>query len=368
MLAASFSSLAPAALIIGAVGACAGTSYVTGFTCCRRTSTDELRGRTFATLYTVVRLCLLISLTISPLWADFWDWVTNQLFTDQTVVDRARYSLRRSRVCASRSGAAASSPYARGHRRGCAARVTARRRVGRRRSASSRQSAPETDGSGERRSMPGDRAVRGARRRRRQREEHAGGAPRPPACAQRGVAVCETFEPGATGAGAVMRELLLHGRRGRSHPTPRRCSWRPTARSTSPSEIAPALARGEWVVCDRYVPSSLVYQGVVRGLGVDAVEPLNRGRDRQGSSPTSSSSSTSPTRSRDARAGDRARTDSKPRATRSTPRCARRTATLADERGWVVVDGDGDVDEVAAARRGRTSNRCWQDRPDRMTR
>jgi dTMP kinase len=46
---------------------------------------DELRGRTFATLYTVVRLCLLISLTISPLWADFWDWVTEQLLTDQSV-------------------------------------------------------------------------------------------------------------------------------------------------------------------------------------------------------------------------------------------------------------------------------------------
>jgi dTMP kinase len=46
---------------------------------------DELRGRTFATLYTVIRLCLLISLTISPLWADFWDWVTSQLLTDQTI-------------------------------------------------------------------------------------------------------------------------------------------------------------------------------------------------------------------------------------------------------------------------------------------
>ncbi|HEY7105433.1 MAG TPA: MFS transporter [Acidimicrobiia bacterium] len=86
VLAASCSSLAPAVLFIGGVGACAGTSYVTGFTLLQENSTDELRGRTFATLYTVIRLCLLISLTISPLWADFWDWVTNHLFTDQTVV------------------------------------------------------------------------------------------------------------------------------------------------------------------------------------------------------------------------------------------------------------------------------------------
>ena len=86
VLAASCSSVAPAVLFIGAVGACAGTSYVTGFTLLQENSSDEIRGRTFATLYTVIRLCLLISLTISPLWADFWDWVTNQLFTDQTVV------------------------------------------------------------------------------------------------------------------------------------------------------------------------------------------------------------------------------------------------------------------------------------------
>jgi hypothetical protein len=32
-----------------------------------------------------VRLCLLISLTISPLWADFWNWVTEGLLTNQSV-------------------------------------------------------------------------------------------------------------------------------------------------------------------------------------------------------------------------------------------------------------------------------------------
>jgi dTMP kinase len=85
VLAASCSTLAPATLFIGAVGACAGTSYVTGFTVLQENVTDELRGRTFATLYTVIRLCLLISLTISPLWADFWDWVTTNLLNEQTL-------------------------------------------------------------------------------------------------------------------------------------------------------------------------------------------------------------------------------------------------------------------------------------------
>ena len=86
VLAASVSTLAAGGARSSAVvGACAGTTYVTGFTLLQENVSDELRGRTFATLYTVVRLCLLISLTISPLWADFWNWVTENLFTDQTV-------------------------------------------------------------------------------------------------------------------------------------------------------------------------------------------------------------------------------------------------------------------------------------------
>lgn len=39
--------------------------------------------------------------------------------------------------------------------------------------------------------------------------------------------------------------------------------------------IAPALAAGREVVCDRYVDSSLAYQGIARGLGVDRVLMLN---------------------------------------------------------------------------------------------
>ncbi len=85
ILAATVSSLAPAALFIAAVGACAGTSYVTGFTVLQENVGDDIRGRIFAALYTVIRLCLLISLTISPLWSDFWDWVTSAIFDNQAI-------------------------------------------------------------------------------------------------------------------------------------------------------------------------------------------------------------------------------------------------------------------------------------------
>jgi dTMP kinase len=64
--AASVSSLAPAMFAAAAVGATAGTGYVTGFTVLQENVADEMRGRIFATLYTVVRLCLLLALTLSP--------------------------------------------------------------------------------------------------------------------------------------------------------------------------------------------------------------------------------------------------------------------------------------------------------------
>jgi dTMP kinase len=80
-LAASVTSLFPAALLIGLVGALAGTAYVTGFTALQENVHDEIRGRTFATLYTVIRMCLLLALIVSPLWADFWDWVVGRFTT-----------------------------------------------------------------------------------------------------------------------------------------------------------------------------------------------------------------------------------------------------------------------------------------------
>lgn len=73
--AAAFNVGGLAAVAIAIVGGCAGAAYVTGFTLIQEHVTDELRGRTFATLYAVVRLCLLLSLTVSPLFADLYEWL-----------------------------------------------------------------------------------------------------------------------------------------------------------------------------------------------------------------------------------------------------------------------------------------------------
>ena len=67
-----------------AIGATAGTGYVTGFTVLQENVADEMRGRIFATLYTVVRLCLLLALTLSPFFANLLGNIAQHL-TDGSV-------------------------------------------------------------------------------------------------------------------------------------------------------------------------------------------------------------------------------------------------------------------------------------------
>jgi len=85
--------------------------------------------------------------------------------------------------------------------------------------------------------------------------------------------VVETREPGGTPLGEQIRELLLNGRD--------MSAWTEAALFAAARAelveriIAPALEAGKDVVCDRYIDSSLAYQGIARDLGVDRVLELN---------------------------------------------------------------------------------------------
>ncbi|MDQ2825480.1 MAG: MFS transporter [Actinomycetota bacterium] len=79
LVAVTMSSLAMTMLFIGFMGICAGAVYVLGFTILQETVDDEIRGRTFATLYTLSRLCMLISLSLAPLGSRLLDDVSNTL-------------------------------------------------------------------------------------------------------------------------------------------------------------------------------------------------------------------------------------------------------------------------------------------------
>ena len=75
LIGASMSSLALASVFVAGMGVCAGAVYVMGFTLIQENVSDEIRGRVFATLYTLVRLCLVIALTVGPLLAGILDHV-----------------------------------------------------------------------------------------------------------------------------------------------------------------------------------------------------------------------------------------------------------------------------------------------------
>jgi dTMP kinase len=85
--------------------------------------------------------------------------------------------------------------------------------------------------------------------------------------------VVATREPGGTELGERIRELVL----GETKTSPwAEAALFAAARAQLVAEvIQPALERGADVVCDRYLDSSLAYQGLARGLGVDRVLALN---------------------------------------------------------------------------------------------
>ena len=95
------------------------------------------------------------------------------------------------------------------------------------------------------------------------------------ALSERGHTVVRTREPGGTPAGEAIRHVLLSpefdGLDARAEAL-----LFAAARGEHVSRIVrPALERGEVVICDRYLDSSVAYQGVGRGLGIDRVRDLS---------------------------------------------------------------------------------------------
>ena len=88
-----------------------------------------------------------------------------------------------------------------------------------------------------------------------------------------GVEVVLTREPGGTPLGEQIRALLLHG--GHVAPWAEATLYAASRAQHVDELIRPALARGATVICDRYVDSSLAYQGIARGLGLERVLELN---------------------------------------------------------------------------------------------
>ena len=85
--------------------------------------------------------------------------------------------------------------------------------------------------------------------------------------------VVATREPGGTPLGERIREVLLHGED--ISPWAEAALFAAARAELVEQVIRPALERGAAVVCDRYLDSSLAYQGIARRLGIEEVLQLN---------------------------------------------------------------------------------------------
>jgi dTMP kinase len=90
---------------------------------------------------------------------------------------------------------------------------------------------------------------------------------------QEGYACLCTREPGGTALGKTLRELLLHG--DPFSPLAELLLYAADRAEHVSKVIAPALAAGQVVVCDRFTDSTLAYQGYGRGLDLEKIRQLN---------------------------------------------------------------------------------------------
>jgi dTMP kinase len=93
---------------------------------------------------------------------------------------------------------------------------------------------------------------------------------------KRGVEVVVTREPGGSEGAERIRELVLTGSDDRWSPEAEALLFAAARSDHVDKLIKPALEGGKWVITDRFVDSSLAYQGGAGGLGIEAVREINR--------------------------------------------------------------------------------------------
>ncbi|MEA2434037.1 MAG: dTMP kinase [Actinomycetota bacterium] len=236
---ASMNSLQTGIPIASALGFFGGVAYSTGYALMHETTSDEMRGRTFSAAYTVIRVGTLVGLGLFPLLAGaIGDHSIGGMETPGT-----RITLWIAGLVAVGGG------------------LLSMRAIGARAPSPSGASSPNR----------GHFVVF-------EGGEGAGKSTQMAALAKwleaRGEDVVVTREPGGTEVGTKIRDLLLDPL---SDLDPRTEALLYAAdRAQHVAEvIRPALEAGKTVVSDRFIDSSLAYQGLARGLGVDEIYQIS---------------------------------------------------------------------------------------------
>ena len=241
-----------AAVITVVLGAFCGSAWVSGYVLLQENVTDEYRGRTFASLTVVSRLGLFLSLIVFPVVAGAIGQHTVTIADRVIDLSGARFSL----MLAGGGAILAGAFTRRGLRR---FRVRKPQPLG----LIPKLKRPPMDGL-----FVAFEGVEGSGKGTQIRLAKEW-------LESQDVQVVVTREPGGTPVGEELRTMLLAHDTGHIEPKTEALLFAAARAQHVATVIRPALAEGGVVICDRYIDSSVAYQGWARGLGEQDVLTLN---------------------------------------------------------------------------------------------
>jgi dTMP kinase len=241
-----------AAVMTVVLGAFCGSAWVSGYVLLQENVTDEFRGRTFGALTVLSRLGLFVSLTFFPTLAGLIG--AHSVTIGERTVDLS--GTRAALMVAGTGAILAGVMTRRGLRRFRVSRPQPLGLVPKLRRAPTAGLFVVFEG------VEGAGKGTQIRLAKEWLEEQR-------------IDVLVTREPGGTAVGEELRRMLLDHRTGHLEPKTEALLFAASRAQHVTSVIRPALAEGKVVICDRYIDSSVAYQGWARGLGEQDVLTLN---------------------------------------------------------------------------------------------